>query len=150
METCFAPAPRTDRRRFKNQIHDISQNLIMTTLLKTVSGLLVVVNEDRQIVSLNHAFLEAIGIADAEAALGLRLGESLKCIHANQKPAGCGTTPYCRTCGAAIAMMAAIADDRADEQICAMKTFRKGFLNGKVTFDSSVESGTRFFFRLPR
>lgn len=129
METYFAPAHRTDRRRLRNQIATISNNLIMNTLLKTLAGLLVVINEDRQIVAINHAFLEALGITDVEEVLGLRLGESLRCVHAKAPPHGCGTTPHCVTCGAAIAMMTAIEKDEICEQVCALDTRINGVTN---------------------
>ena len=98
----------------------------MSTLLKAANGLLVVLNEDRQIVALNHAFLDALKIQDPEEALGLRLGESLHCIHSAEQPNGCGTTPFCVTCGAAIAMMTAIDDNIAAEQICALTAEQDG------------------------
>jgi len=98
----------------------------MNTLLKTMSGLLVILNEDRQIVAVNHAFLETIGISNPEEVLGLRLGESLRCIYADEGPNGCGTTPYCVTCGAIIAMMAAIVEDKMDERICALTSEKDG------------------------
>ena len=120
MDTYFAPAKRTERRKLKNQIADLSHNPIINTLLETTAGLLVVLNEDRQIVALNHAFLEKLGIKNVQEALGLRLGESLKCIHAFKKPSGCGTTEYCSTCGAAIATMSAFQDNITNEQICAL------------------------------
>jgi len=120
MDTYFAPAQQTDRRKFINQIETISHNPIMDALLKTVAGILLVLNEDRQIVALNHAFLKELGINNTEEVLGLRLGESLHCVHAFEKPNGCGTTEYCLSCGAAIAMMAAIADDKTQEQVCAL------------------------------
>ena len=126
METYFAPPQRAERRTLKNQIDFLANSSVMATLLKTASGLLVVLNEDRQIVALNHAFLDSIGITDPEKALGLRLGESLGCVHAHEKPGGCGTTPYCRTCGAALAMMAAILEDRISEEICALSYERDG------------------------
>ncbi|MBA3009820.1 MAG: HAMP domain-containing histidine kinase [Proteobacteria bacterium] len=129
MDTYFAPAQRTEKRKFRNQIADISENIIMNTLLKTAAGLLVVLNEDRQIVALNHAFLEGLGIKDVQDALGLRLGESLSCIHAFEEPAGCGTTEYCVSCGAAIAMMAAIQDNQTNEQICALVSDRDGIVS---------------------
>ncbi len=125
-ETFFAPPERTDRRKFENQIVSIGQNPLMNVLLKSVGGLLVVLNEDRQVVALNHAFLDALGIQDPAAVLGLRLGETLQCIHAEDEPHGCGTTAYCATCGAAIAMMAAINDDKTDEQVCALITTKDG------------------------
>jgi hypothetical protein len=129
VDTYFAPAKRTDRREFKNQIHNISRSPIMEALLKAVSGLLVVLNEDRQVVAVNDEFLKAIGITKPEDVLGLRLGESLSCVHAHEAPNGCGTTPYCITCGAAIAIMAAIVDDRGDEQICALASGKDGTIS---------------------
>ncbi len=88
MDTYFAPAQRTERRKFTNQIETISHNPIMDALLKIAAGILVVLNEDRQIVALNHAFLKEIGVKDAEEVLGLRLGETLHCVHAFEKPNG--------------------------------------------------------------
>jgi hypothetical protein len=126
METHFAPAERTDVRVFRQQVEAVSSSPVMTTLLDTMAGLLVVLNEDRQIVALNHAFLATLGIADPDKVLGLRLGESLRCEHAYEKPNGCGTTAYCSTCGAAIAMMTAINENRETEQMCALTAILDG------------------------
>ncbi len=126
METHFAPAERTEVRVFKQQVERVSSSPVMSALLDTMAGLLVVLNEDRQIVALNHSFLASLGIEDPDKVLGLRLGESLKCEHAHKEPAGCGTTAYCSTCGAAIAMMTAINDNRPDEQLCALTAIHDG------------------------
>ena len=126
MDTYFAPAPRTERRKFINQIDSISHNPVMDTLLKTAAGLLVVLNQDRQIVAINHSFLKELGVKDIHEVLGFRLGEILHCVHAFKKPNGCGTTESCPSCGAAIAMMAAIEDDQISEQVCALLTDKKG------------------------
>jgi len=88
METFFAPATRADKQQITYQVSQISHNPIMNTLLKTMSGLMIVLNEDRQIVAMNYDFLKSIGISDPEKVLGLRLGESLQCIHAYKEPAG--------------------------------------------------------------
>ena len=120
METYFAPAPRTDLRKFKNQIESITHSPIIDTLLQTTSGLLIILNEDRQVVSINHSLLDTLGITDIESVIGLRLGQMLSCIHAEEAPHGCGTTPECKTCGAAIAMMSAINDNITNEQICIL------------------------------
>ncbi len=129
METHFAPPKRTDRRKFKNQIFAVSHSPIMDTLLKTMSGLMVVLNEDRQIVTMNHAFLEAIGVTDVEKVLGMRLGESLNCKHAQKETDGCGTTEFCSTCGAVIAMMTAIEKNKPDEQLCVLASKKDGIQN---------------------
>lgn len=129
MDTYFAPAQRTERRKLINQIDSISHNPVMDTLLKTAAGLLVVLNEDRQIVAINHSFLKELGVKDISEVLGFRLGESLHCVHALEKPNGCGTTESCISCGAAIAMMAAITDDQISEQVCALLTDKNGDLS---------------------
>ncbi|MBU1194900.1 MAG: HAMP domain-containing histidine kinase [Proteobacteria bacterium] len=126
MDTYFAPAHRTERRKFQNQIANISHNPIMDSLLKAAAGLLVVLNEDRQIVAINPAFLKAMGAENIDAVLGFRLGETLHCVHASEKPHGCGTTEYCQTCGAAIAMMTAINDNQITEQTCALMSDKNG------------------------
>jgi signal transduction histidine kinase len=126
METHLAPTGRTDVRVFQQQVESVSGSPVMNVLLDTMAGLLVVLNEDRQIVALNHSFLKALGIDDPEKVLGLRLGESLKCEHAYKKPAGCGTTAHCSTCGSAIAMMTAINENRMDEQMCALTAIQDG------------------------
>ena len=129
MDTYFAPAQRTERRQLKNQILDTSRSPVMNTLLETSEGILVVLNDDRQIVALNHAFLDNLGIRDAHQVLGLRLGESLSCVHAFSDPGGCGTTEHCVSCGAAIAMMSAIADDKEKEQVCALVSDKNGIIS---------------------
>lgn len=126
METYFASARRTERRKLRNQIDDISKSPVMTSLLKTMGGLLVIINENRQLIAMNSAFLKVLGIDNPEDVLGLRLGESLRCIYAKNPPNGCGTTPHCRTCGAAIAMMSAIDDDTIDEQVCILTSEKEG------------------------
>lgn len=40
METYFAPAERTERRKLRNQIGDVSASPIMNALLTTMEGLL--------------------------------------------------------------------------------------------------------------
>ena len=126
MDTYFAPARRTERRKLKNQIASISENPIMDTLLSAAQGLMIVLNQDRQIVAINHAFLDALGVTDIEAVLGFRMGETLNCKHADSPPSGCGTTEACISCGAAIAIMTAIVEDRPDEKICALLTDKNG------------------------
>ncbi len=126
METSFAPAERTDQTVFVRQIENISNSPVMSKLLEASCGLLVVLNEERQIVGLNEAFLNSLGMKEPAAILGLRLGETLECVHASGAPNGCGTTPHCATCGAAIATMSAIVDDVPSEQTCALTAEREG------------------------
>ncbi|WP_419660225.1 two component system sensor histidine kinase [Desulfosarcina variabilis str. Montpellier] len=120
METFYAPAQRLDRQDLTPDIRVVSVNPIIKAMLNTVSGMLAVLNEHRQILALNDAFLKLLGIHDAENALGLRPGEALQCIYRDAHEGGCGTSAYCATCGAAIAMVTCLATDRPSEKECAM------------------------------
>jgi hypothetical protein len=82
--------------------------------------LLAILNEHRQIVALNDSFLKMLGIDDPSECLGLRPGEALQCIHANEEPDGCGTTRFCSSCGAAIAIVSSLGQDKPVERICLL------------------------------
>lgn len=56
--------------------------------------------------------------------MGLRLGETLQCVHAHDEPAGCGTTKFCSTCGAAIATVICMEQGKPVEKICALAAKR--------------------------
>lgn len=121
--THFAPAERRGREELERQARDMAGSPIMQALLAASGGLLAVINEQRQIVTLNSTLLEALGIDDAGEALGLRPGEALGCVHADDNlPGGCGTGRWCSSCGAAIAIVASLAEDRTVERICTMQT----------------------------
>lgn len=87
---------------------------------------MAILNEQRQILALNDSLLESLGIDNATEALGLRLGEAIECIHAHERPGGCGTSRPCMTCGAAIAMVSALATDKAREEICVATVGKDG------------------------
>lgn len=126
MDTHFATPERLDEHDLSIEINLASQNPVMSVLLKAVSGLLAVLNEHRQIISLNDGFLKMLGVEDPKKALGLRLGEVLECIHAHDEPSGCGTTQFCTSCGTAIATVTSLSENRSSERICALSTIRDG------------------------
>jgi PAS domain-containing protein len=107
METLFAPAERASAEVLASQV--TSDNPVIDALLATAGGLLAVLNEQRQVLAVNHALLQLLGVADPAALVGLRPGEVVGCDHAAAQPAGCGTTAYCSTCGAAISIMGALS-----------------------------------------
>lgn len=121
MKTHYADPRRTDRKTLLEEIQQVNQDPIVCGLLSTVGGLLAILDEQRQIVALNDAFCEMLGITDPEESFGLRLGEVLHCTHANDKPAGCGTTKFCSTCGAAIAIVASLETSQPAERLCALR-----------------------------
>ena len=69
----------------------------------------------RQIIYANRAFLE-LAEACPEEALGRRPGEALGCLRCESGPDGCGTSIFCRSCGAARSLEASLAGRAAAEE----------------------------------
>lgn len=126
MKTYFAQAQRLDREALDADISAATANPVIDGLLNTVSGLLAVLNEYRQIIAINDSFLDMLGVEDAELALGLRPGEVIGCIHRNANEGGCGTSAYCATCGAAIAMVTCLNRGGTIEKDCALTMVQHG------------------------
>lgn len=127
METYFASPERATPGELYRDIHEASNNPIFDGLLATVGGLVAILNEHRQILTVNDALLKMVGIDDAHAVLGLRPGEAIGCVHAHEMPGGCGTSQYCPTCGAAIAIVTAISANTTQEQRCIATVHKDGF-----------------------
>ncbi len=120
MDTYFAKAERTDKDEIIREIEIVNKNPVMTGLLNTVSGLLAILDANRQIVAVNDAFMKMLGVENPSESLGLRPGEALQCVHADEEPSGCGTTKYCSSCGAAIAIVSSLGQDKPVERICLL------------------------------
>jgi len=126
METYFAPAEKATREKLHLEVDIINNDVILAGLMETVGGLLAILNEQRQIITLNDSFLKMLGIQDPLRTLGLRPGNALNCVHANKAPSGCGTTKYCSTCGSAKAIVTSLDRDEPVEEICALKAVSHG------------------------
>jgi len=124
--TFFAPPERADERLLRDHVDLVSESPLVDGLMQTVSGLLAVLNEQRQILALNESLLDLLGVGDAEEVLGLRLGEAIRCVHAQDPPAGCGTTEHCSSCGAAIALVTSLQEDAPRERDCAVSVNMDG------------------------
>ena len=126
MHTFFAPAERSDPEDLNTQIKIISNNPLVDGLLHIVGGLLAVLNENRQVVSINDSFLKFLGLDDPSEALGLRPGEALGCIHAQDEIHGCGTSRHCASCGAAISIVTSLSLEKPTERTCALTREQSG------------------------
>lgn len=120
MDTYFAAAERSSKEQLASEIEVIEQSPVVNILMNCTGGFLAMLNEQRQVVAVNTSFLQYLGIDDPVSATGLRPGEVLHCVHAHEAPSGCGTTRYCTTCGAAIAMVACQADNKPIDRTCEL------------------------------
>jgi len=121
MKTYYASPQRQTGRDLDQDIHTITRNPVIDALLHSVAGLVAVLNEYRQIVSVNEAYLRYLGINDPNELLRLRPGESVRCVHATEMPGGCGTSRHCASCGAAIAIVTSLSDEITSERTCAVE-----------------------------
>lgn len=114
----FAPAERDDDIAIHSELQLIMENPILDTLLSSIGGLVAVLNDKRQILMVNQVLLNQLGIRDIDCILGQRLGEAAECVHAHDMAGGCGTGPYCATCGAVIAMESTRLEQKPFEAKC--------------------------------
>lgn len=124
--TYFASARRASSSEMAARRALVETSPLIKGLLRAASGLLAILNEQRQVLAANMTLLESLGVQDPEQILGLRPGEVFGCVHAGESPNGCGTTPFCASCGAAIAMVASIESDEPVEKRCALTVHRNG------------------------
>lgn len=108
LSTEFAPAERASWEMLLEQIETVRQHRLTQAALEGGEEVFLVLNEARQIVHANQAFLEKFGVADPATLYGCRLGEVLGCLDAAQGPGGCGTSANCRFCNAAQAVLTSV------------------------------------------
>lgn len=100
----FDPADRKTPEELKYQFDIFSQNRFLINLIDSLSQILVVLNPERQIIYANKLYYDFCGIPVTQSIIGVRPGEAINCVHAFLTTEGCGSTDYCKTCGASIAL----------------------------------------------
>jgi signal transduction histidine kinase len=126
METFFATPERSSPEDLRKALDAVCHNPIIEGVLNSVSGMVAILDEHRQILTVNDSMLRALGLPDTLALFGLRPGEAISCLHAHEVPAGCGTTKFCSSCGAAIAIVSSLANEQPEERLCAATVKRNG------------------------
>lgn len=124
--TFFAPAGRATEEELAAECRDLLVHPVTEVLLASLEGFVLVLNSHRQALAANAAFREALELEEPEAVRGLRPGELLTCVHAEEGPQGCGTSEACGRCGAVLAILAAQAREEPVASECLMTTRREG------------------------
>ncbi len=124
LETEFAPAERDSAQELEQQAVFFAASL-PHYLLDALPIVVAVLNRRRQIIYANQPLVQAVGAADTLALRGMRPGESLGCIHAFEHRGGCGTTRFCRECGAVKAIQSSLLGKQAVEE-CRVLRRRAG------------------------
>jgi len=124
--TYFAPAARATRAEIEEQVRQLARSPLVETLLETYDGYLLILNEQRQVLSANKRVLADLGASNVAELTGDRPGELLACVNAQTAPGGCGTSRACSTCGAVISILTAQSQDGPAVGECLMTVEREG------------------------
>ncbi|MDH3981600.1 MAG: ATP-binding protein [Kiritimatiellaceae bacterium] len=132
-KTMFAPADRAPPDRIEHDTRVLAEAGIVDHMTHVIPSILMVLNKQRQIVYSNQRLLDFLKIDSDHQVLGLRPGEILNCIHAQQKGcSGCGTTEFCSECGAVKAILESQDKKVGVEGECRITTTNGGALELKV------------------
>ena len=126
LPTYFASAKRASGKELQRSMEIACMNPVSEGIMRSVGGMAAVLNEYRQILTVNDALLHRLSIEDGGSVLGLRPGEVLRCEHAREMPGGCGTSRFCSSCGAAVAIVSSISDGATVERKCVLSVLRNG------------------------
>ncbi|MCF7928870.1 MAG: PAS domain-containing sensor histidine kinase [Spirochaetales bacterium] len=119
--THFAPAERADDAEIEIQKRKLKEEKLLEILFDSVPQPVLILNRQRQIVYANQSAVAYIGKDSTDELIGLRPGEAVSCIHAEEMPGGCGTSMFCSQCGAVRAILSSQAGTR-DTQECRITT----------------------------
>ncbi len=120
MSGYFPPKGRSDSASINDELKILERSPVVEALLDSVSGLLAIVDENRQIISVNDQLLKDFGFEQYRDLLGLRPGEAFKCIHSHDDALGCGHSEHCPSCGLALSIVLSELSEQPVERICAL------------------------------
>lgn len=104
LATFHAPAERDEISEILKIYNSIRSVAIIHDLMSKMEQDIFILNKHRQTVYVNRAALIRYGIEEAEQVLGMRPGEIFQCRFSFSE-GGCGTSRFCRDCGAVNSIM---------------------------------------------
>ena len=105
VESYFASPLRTTEENILLERQIIERNPTVLELLEGFPDLALILNQNRQLVAFNSKAVEYVPEELRPCVYGMRPGEAIDCIHAHEMPAGCGTSKFCKECGAVKAIV---------------------------------------------
>lgn len=142
-ETEYLPAEHSDLETLEEQNKIFKQYEILQVLMGVLPTNILVLNDKREIVCANKTFMSLLNINDVNDILGKRPGDVLMCDHAINGGNGCGTTKFCKVCGAATAIVGAMNNQftveecsvaKADGDAYDLEVWASPFIHGKEHF----------------
>ena len=137
--TEYAPAARLGRKEVERQAELITNTPLLSRHLDLIPDIILILNAHRQIVFANKAARTTLGSQSRERIFGKRPGEALNCVHADESDHGCGTTSFCRNCGAVNAILTGFKGLQDVQECHITRT------DGGVPYDFRVTAAPYFF-----
>ena len=121
-DTKFAPAERADEKSVSYDADLLCHAGLVDHLTYVIPTIMAILNKERQIVYANQRLMDFLEASTCLEVLGKRPGEVFGCIHAYENAAGCGTTEFCRECGAVKAILKSQRELVGVEEECRITT----------------------------
>ncbi len=115
METQFAPPERSSAKELKNQRLLVQDPALLAQGLYQLPQMVLILNQNRQIIYANQQTLAFLN-SSLDEVVGKRPGEALQCIQSCLNPSGCGTSQFCRECGAVKSILVAQSGKISEEE----------------------------------
>lgn len=117
--THFADPDRLTISQVRAQSRKAAMEPLVQILMDSFPEPAMLINGERQIILANDKLASLLG-RDRASLIGMRPGEALACQHAADEEGGCGTSIYCRACGAVRAILACQESRCPDTQECRL------------------------------
>ena len=144
LPTYFAPAERASEDQINLEADMLMALPLLGQVLDSFPNIVLVLNEQRQIVFVNQAAVDTFDFTDRREKYGLRPGEALNCIHADETFSGCGTTPFCKTCGAVKSILSGLHGKKNTEECRITQKTSENALDLRVTSTPFKEGNYSF------
>lgn len=131
LNTFFAPPERASDEVIKEQAKVFHDGGLFENLAEAIPSIFLILNGFRQIVFTNNRLAELLGVDGKECLLGKRPGEALNCAYSAENEGGCGTSEFCKECGAVRAILKAIKGI-ANVEECSLLTKGNDAINLRV------------------
>ena len=97
LETNYLPAERDEPDVVGCKLIQVAVDNLSQEILNS-DTMALILNERRQIIYANEAFMAFVGFISLERVIGQRIGRIFRCVHLDGKARGCGTHEACRSC----------------------------------------------------
>jgi signal transduction histidine kinase len=120
-----SPASRFSREELQEQAGELERLSLMPSL-DALPVLVAVLNESRQILHTNQPLLDFLNLQSPEDVLGYRPGEALGCVYSSSGTDGCGSSSFCRFCGALRSIEQGLSQTKGLEQCSLLRQDSQG------------------------